>query len=146
MPIINFTNENKQVEINAGENLRLAMKKAGISPYDGIKNFLNCYGNGFCSSCAVEVVENKGASARKEEEEDTLISETPFYARKVEKFHRLSCQVSVTGDMTVKTHPKFEIDKETTRLMLIKSGISAGFIILLGLILVVIFLDMIKTI
>ena len=48
--------------------------------------------------------------------------------------------------MTIKTHPKFEIDKETTRLMLIKSGISAGFIILLGLILVVIFLDMIKTI
>ena len=86
MPIINFTNENKQVEINAGENLRLAMKKAGISPYAGIKNILNCYGNGLCSSCAVEVVENKGASARKEEEEDTLISETPFMRARLKNF------------------------------------------------------------
>lgn len=146
MPIINFLNENKQVEVSSGENLRLAMKKAGISPYSGVKNFLNCYGNGLCSSCAVEVVDGKGVSARKDDEESTLISETPFYARKVEKFHRLACQTTIIGDVSVKTHPKMEIDKDRTNQMLTKSAISIGFTFLFAALFLVMFFDMIKII
>lgn len=146
MPIINFVNENKTLEVSPNSNLRLEMKKAKISPYSGVKNFINCFGNGLCSMCAVEIVENKGASGRKEEEESTLISETPFYARKIEKHHRLACQVLVVGDMSVKTHPKFEIDKITSKRMMTKTIISTGFAVLFGVLFVVIFLDMIKII
>ena len=146
MPIVTLVNENKTIEVAQNENLRLALKNAGISPYVGVKNILNCFGNGLCSSCAVEILENKGASPRKEDEVSTLISETPFYARKIEKHHRLSCQVNVVGDMQVKTHPKIEIDKDATKRMMTKSVISSGFILLLGFLFVVMFFDMIKII
>ena len=48
--------------------------------------------------------------------------------------------------MTVKTYPKVLVDKERTREMMIKSGISAVFLFLFGLFFLAMFLDMIKII
>ena len=146
MPVITLANENTTVEVPVGANLRHALLNNGVSPYIGLAKLINCRGFELCGTCRVEVVEGKGALPRKDDEEQTLISSTPFYARKIEKNIRLSCQVSVTGDMTVKTYPKVEIDRERTREMMIKSGISALFLLLSGLFFLAMFLDMIKII
>jgi ferredoxin len=146
MPVITLANENKTIEVPVGANLRRALLNNGVSPYIGIAKLINCHGFELCGTCRVEVVDGKGASARKEDEEQTLIISTPFYARKIEKNIRLSCQVSVTGDLTVKTHPKVELDRERTNEMMIKSGISAAFLLLFGLFFLAMFLDMIKII
>lgn len=146
MPIITLANEKRTVEVPVGANLRRVMLNNDVSPYKGLAKLINCRGFELCGTCRVEVVDGKGASARREDEERTLISSTPFYARKVEKNIRLSCQVSVTGDITVKTHPKVELDRERTREMLVKSGISAIFLLLFGLFFLAMFLDMIKII
>ena len=146
MPVITLANENTTVEVPVGANLRRVLLNNGVSPYIGLAKLINCRGFELCGTCRVEVVEGKGASPRKDDEEQTLISSTPFYARKIEKNIRLSCQVSVTGDMTVKTYPKVEIDRERTREMMIKSGISALFLLLFGLFFLAMLLDMIKII
>lgn len=146
MPVITLANENRTIEVPVGANLRHALLNNAVSPYIGIAKLINCRGFELCGTCRVEVVDGKGASARKDDEEQTLISSTPFYARKIEKNIRLSCQVSVTGDLTVKTYPKVELDRERTREMMIKSGISAVFLFLFGLFFLVMLLDMIKII
>lgn len=144
MPVITLANENKTIEVPVGTNLRRALLNNGVSPYIGIAKLINCRGFELCGTCRVEVVDGKGASPRREDEEQTLISSTPFYARKIEKNIRLSCQVSVTGDINVKTRPVVELDRPRTIEMMIKSGISAAFLLLFGLFFLAMFLDMIK--
>ena len=144
MPVITLANENKTIEVPVGTNLRRALLNNGVSPYIGIAKLINCRGFELCGTCRVEVVDGKGASPRREDEEQTLISSTPFYARKIEKNIRLSCQVSVTGDINVRTRPVVELDRARTVEMMIKSGISAVFLLLFGLFFLAMFLDMIK--
>ncbi len=146
MPVITLANENTTIEVPVGANLRRALLNNGVSPYIGLAKLINCRGFELCGTCRVEVVDGKGASTRREDEEQTLISSTPFYARRIEKNIRLSCQTSVAGDMTVKTYPKITIDRERTKEMMIKSGISAVFLILFAVFFLAMFLDMIKLI
>ena len=146
MPVITLSNEGKTIEVPVGANLRRALLNNGISPYIGVAKLINCRGFELCGTCRVEVVDGKGASPKREDEEETLISSTPFYARKIEKNIRLACQTSVVGDIAVKTYPKVVLDKVRTRAMMIKSGISVGFLLLFGLFFLAIFLDMIKII
>ena len=146
MPIITLANENKTFEVPVGANLRHALMNNGVSPYIGIAKLFNCRGFELCGTCRVEVVDGKGASARREDEEQTLISSTPFYARRIEKNIRLACQTSVTGDITIKTYPRVELDTVRTRAMMIKSGISAAFLVVFGLFFLLMFLDMIRII
>ena len=146
MPVITLSNEGKTIEVPVGANLRRALLNNGISPYIGVAELINCRGFELCGTCRVEVVDGKGASPKREDEEETLISSTPFYARKIEKNIRLACQTSVVGDITVKTYPKVLLDMVRTRAMMIKSGISLGFLLLFGFFFLAIFLDMIKII
>ncbi len=146
MSVLTLVNENKTVEVPIGANLRQTLRFNKISPYKGIAKFINCRGEGLCGTCRVEIVDGKGVSSRKEDEESVLISSLPFYARKIEKNIRLSCQVSVTGDATIKTYPLVEIDKVETERLIIKSGIVALFTLMFGGTFIFIFLDMIKII
>ncbi|MDA0986086.1 MAG: 2Fe-2S iron-sulfur cluster-binding protein [Bacteroidetes bacterium] len=144
MAVITLINENKTIEVPIGANLRQALRFNKISPYKGISKILNCRGEGLCGTCRVEVIDGKGVSSRKEDEENILISSLPFYARKIEKNIRLTCQTNVTGDVSVKTFPIVEIDKIETKRLLIKSGIVALFTFIFGGTFLVMFLDMIK--
>src|SRR5882757_5339837 len=45
MPKVTFVNENKEIEVPAGANLREEAKKAGINVYWGLAKFLNCFGH-----------------------------------------------------------------------------------------------------
>ncbi len=132
MPVITLVNEGRTIDVPAGTNLRQAMLKNGISPYAGKDRFLNCFGNGLCGTCRVEVVDGKGAPPMSPLEEASLIGLAPFYARRIQKFTRLSCRIAVTNDIAIKTHPQISIDwdltKERMMLTLIWSFFGATFL------------------
>ncbi len=74
MPVITLANENKTIEAPVGANLRRVLLNNGVSPYIGLAKLINCRGFEMCGTCRVEVVDGKGASARRDDEERTLIS------------------------------------------------------------------------
>jgi ferredoxin len=115
MPVLTLPKEGRTIDVPQGANLRRSLRANGISPYSGIDRFLNCMGNGLCGTCRVEVADGKGASPMAPMEEGALVGFMPFYARSVPKNVRLSCRVTVTGDMTVNTHPAVGIDAGLTR-------------------------------
>jgi len=143
MPVVTFYNEHRSFDVEPGANLRLLMKANGVSPYTGLDLLLNCRGHNFCGTCAVEVVDGKGASARTREEEGTLAGNLAI-AHVVEKNIRLACQTTVAGDMTVKTHPVRRVDREETRRRFGLLGIAAVFLVAFLGTFGILFFDMIK--
>ncbi|HTS00088.1 MAG TPA: 2Fe-2S iron-sulfur cluster-binding protein [Bacteroidota bacterium] len=143
MPVVTFYNEHRSFDVEPGANLRLLMKANGVSPYTGLDMLLNCRGHNFCGTCAVEVVDGKGASARTREEEGTLAGNLAV-AHVVEKNIRLACQTSVTGDMVVRTHPARPVDREETRRRFALLGIAAVFLVAFFGTFGILFFDMIK--
>lgn len=143
MPVVTFHNEHRSVDAETGATLRQVMLRAGVSPYRGLDMVFNCHGNNFCGTCAVELVDGKGAAARTQEEEATLRGNLAV-ARVVEKNHRLSCQTKITGDMTVKTFPARPVDKKATKERLSLVAIATIFALAFLGILGFLFLDMIK--
>ena len=115
MPVITLVNESKTIEAPEGTNLRALLLQNGISPYVGKDKFLNCFGNGLCGTCRVELVDGKGATAISPMEELALAGLTPFYAREIPKNVRLSCQINLTKDISIKTYPKIGIDRKLTQ-------------------------------
>src|SRR5512135_188483 len=104
MPVVTFEEEHRSVEVEPGTNLRALMLRVGVTPYRGAALLTNCRGHNFCGTCAVEVVDGKGVSARTEDEEITLGGNL-LVARTFDKNIRLACQTKVTSDMVVRTHP-----------------------------------------
>jgi len=143
MAVVTFHNEHRSFEAEPGTNLRQFMRKVGVTPYKGLSMVTNCRGHDFCGTCAVEIVGNKGASPRGQDEEATLGGNLVI-ARVVEKNARLSCRTIITGDMVVKTHPARPIDKNKTKERFMLLGISMFFFLVFGSILVFLFFDMIK--
>jgi len=143
MPVVTFYNEHRSFDVEQGENLRLAMKASGVSPYSGLDILLNCRGHNFCGTCAVEVVDGKGGSPRTREEEGTLAGSLAI-AREVGKNIRLACQTTITGDMTVRTHPQRPVDRAETRRRFTLLGIAAVFLVAFLGTFGMLFFDMIK--
>jgi ferredoxin len=100
MPLVFFERQGKTVSVNAGWNLRKLALKNGVNVYQGFDKVFNCRGNGLCGTCKVEVY-----PARPE----FVNPPTAMEERKLRKFTnpnlRLSCQVKVHGNMSVKTYP-----------------------------------------
>lgn len=143
MPVVTFYHQHRSHEVNSGTNLREAMLRFGIAPYQGPSLLTNCRGNNFCGTCVVEIVGGAGASARGQDEEATLIGNLAV-AKVVEKDIRLSCQTSIVGDMVVKTHPKRVVDWPRTRERIGLLGIVSFFtVVLLGMTVYMV-LDMVK--
>jgi ferredoxin len=143
MPAVTLYNEHRTIDADAGVNLRELMLRVGVSPYRGLDMVLNCRGHNICGTCAVELVDGKGAGPRTQEEESTLRGSLAI-AHEVGKNLRLSCQTKVMGDMTVKTRPSRPVDREATKERLLFVGIAVLFgIAFLGTF-GFLFLDMIK--
>ncbi|MBD2579020.1 2Fe-2S iron-sulfur cluster-binding protein [Oscillatoria sp. FACHB-1406] len=99
MSSINFVNENKEVIVAAGANLREKALQNDIDIYTFMGKMTNCGGYGQCGTCIVEIVE--GA--------ENLSERTEFEQRKLKKkpeTYRLACQTLVNGPIAVKTKPK----------------------------------------
>ena len=143
MPVVTFYNEVRSHDADAGTNLREFMKRIHLSPYGGLSTITNCRGHNFCGTCAVEIVDGKGASPRSQDEEATLGGNLAT-ARVVDKNLRLACQTSITGDMVVKTHPVRLVDRVQTKQRFALIGISAFFLLVFAGMFVFLFLDMIR--
>lgn len=143
MPVVNFYNEQRSFDVEPGTNLRQLMLKVGATPYEGVSMFTNCRGHNFCGTCAVEIVDGKGAAPRGQDEEITLGGNLAI-ARIVDKNLRLACQTSVAGDMVVKTHPARPIDRQKTMERLGLVGVVSFFGVSFLVMFVFLLLDMIK--
>jgi ferredoxin len=124
MPIVNFVNEKKQIEVPVGANLRKEAIKAGIKLYGGINGYgarlnevVNCHGLGHCGTCRVKIV--KGRENVKPQGL-TLSEKFSFTVNPLaqaayignEDTMRLACCTQVMGDMTVETKPEMNLTGE----------------------------------
>ncbi len=143
MPVVTFHHEHRSFDVESGANLRELMLKVNVTPYKGLTMLTNCRGNNFCGTCAVEIVDGKGASPRGQDEEATLGGNLAI-AKVVEKNLRLSCQAKVTGDMVVKTHPVRMIDRAKTKERFVLLGLVSFFLVTFLGMFAFLLLDMIK--
>ncbi|MGD9648692.1 MAG: 2Fe-2S iron-sulfur cluster-binding protein [Pirellulales bacterium] len=106
MPLVNFVNVKKQVQVPEGTNLRNAALEAGVPVYQGLDRVFNCHGMGTCGSCCVLM--NKGAenaSPMSWWERMRLRMSLFFLDPAYEDRRRLACCTRVNGDMEVQTCP-----------------------------------------
>jgi ferredoxin len=83
--------DRRQIDVPAGANLRRVLLDTGISPYAPFMRKANCGGRGLCATCGVRILENAPTPSH-------------WHDRIGHRFGypRLSCQVTVQGDMTVR--------------------------------------------
>ncbi len=96
---INFVNENKEIVVAQGANLREKALQNGIDLYTLKGKLTNCGGYGQCGTCLVNIIEGM----------DNLSPRTDFEQRKLMRkpdSYRLACQTLVNGPVKVKTKPK----------------------------------------
>lgn len=86
--------DTKTITVAEGANLRQSLLDAGLSPYVRLTRRANCGGRGICATCGVWV--------------DEPPDPTHWHDRAAHAFGypRLSCQISVTKDMTVYLIPE----------------------------------------
>lgn len=95
---IHFVNEDKDVKVANGANLRQKAIENGIDIYRWKGKLTNCGGIGQCATCLIEVVEGM----------DNLSEKTEFEKRRLKRkpaTFRLACQAIVNGPVSVKTKP-----------------------------------------
>jgi ferredoxin len=98
MSSIKFINEDKEIIVAQGANMREKAIQNQIDIYTFKGKLMNCGGYGQCGMCTVEIVDGM----------DNLSPRTDFESRKLAKkpdSYRLACQTTVNGAVTVKTKP-----------------------------------------
>jgi ferredoxin len=109
MPIVSFVNENKEIQVPEGANLRKEAMRAGIQVYAGIHELAHCPGWGFCGTCRVLItkgIENAGPMGLRER---VRLKKMSMAYVGHEDTMRLACQTRVFGDMTVETRPPLNL-------------------------------------
>ena len=131
MPIVKFTREKKEVEVQPGENLRRAAMQAGINLYAKGEGFfaqlndkvLNCHGFGQCGRCRVNItkgMENASEMGMVESARLKVPLPTPVTPGGLdplpvlayvgnEETMRLACCTQVNGDIEVETVPELNL-------------------------------------
>ena len=130
MPVIKFIKEQKEIEVPEGANLRKEAIKAGVNTHQGLNGFgaglnkiANCHGFGQCGTCRVRIVKGMENASKMGFVEKTRFRipvptpVTPLAFDPVpcmafvgeEDSMRLSCQVTVHGDMEVETGPELDL-------------------------------------
>ncbi len=150
MPAIRFENDHKSLDVLPGTNLRTAALKSGIHLYSTFFRVFHVNVSAGpvhfpCGGDIVEVVEAKGLNPRSPEEEE-LISGRFLIKRKVTPSLRLACQMTVNGDVTVRTLPKLAVDREATKQRIGFLSVVAGFLLAMALLFALIGLDLVKII
>ena len=108
MPTITFASEKKEIQVQAGANLRAEALRAGVQLYPGVHRFLNCHGLGQCGSCRVLITKGMENVSRKGLLESARLAVSLAYIGNEQKM-RLACQTKVNGDITVETKPPLNL-------------------------------------
>lgn len=95
---INFVQEDKEIVVANGANLRTKALENGIDLYRMVAKVMNCGGYGQCGTCIVEVVEGMENLSPRTEAENRKLKRKP-------QTYRLACQTLVQGPVTIKTKP-----------------------------------------
>jgi ferredoxin len=109
MPIVNFVNEKKEIQVPDGANLRKEAMRAGIEVYPGIHKYVHCPGVSTCGTCRVLITKGMDHASPMGFMERIRLQKLSMAYIGHEDTMRLSCQTSVHGDMTVITQPPMEI-------------------------------------
>jgi 2Fe-2S ferredoxin len=111
MPKVFFVNEQREIEVPVGANLRREALKAGIQVYKGLFRWINCFGHGTCGTCRVLVKKGmENLSPKGKLERFTIGRMIASIGREDEM--RLSCQCTVNGDCTIETKPGIQVSPE----------------------------------
>lgn len=123
MPIVNFVNEKKQIQVPEGANLRKEALKAGVKLYNGINGYgaklneiFNCHGLAHCGTCRVLItkgMENASPMGTWEKLQFKFNPPAMFAYIGNEDKMRLSCCTEVRGDMDVVTRPPLNLTGES---------------------------------
>ena len=126
MPIIKFVNENKEIEVPKGANLRKEAVRAGINLNQGlcgfsegfdrvansVNKYMNCHGIGMCGTCRVLITKGMDhtnpMTAREKMKFKYLPLPDPLPCLAYvgnEETMRLSCMTEVNGDIEVQSGP-----------------------------------------
>jgi ferredoxin len=108
MPIVNFVNEKKQLQVPDGANLRQEAMKAGIEVYPHVHKILHCPGWAQCGSCRVLITKGQDHASPMGLMEKARLKLSLAYIGNEETM-RLSCQTAVHGDMDVVTQPPLNL-------------------------------------
>jgi ferredoxin len=108
MPVVNFVNEKKQIQVPAGANLRQEAMKAGIQLYPHVHQVFNCHGLAQCGSCRVRIVKGMENASPMGTFEGLRLKPSFVYIGN-EDTMRLACQTLVNGDMDVETRPPLNL-------------------------------------
>jgi ferredoxin len=115
MPKIRFVKEKKEIEVEAGSNLRKAALREGIELYPGLHSTFNCHGLGQCASCRVKItrgIDNVNPQGLYEKLRLLLGPITYFARLGNERELRLACRTQVLGDIEVETQPQMNLHGE----------------------------------
>ena len=96
MANVKFVNEDKEISVADGANLRFKALENRIDIYTFSGKLMNCGGYGQCGTCVVDVVAGG----------ENLSPRTPVEERKLKKWPascRLACQATVQGPVSVVT-------------------------------------------
>ncbi|MGJ3247721.1 MAG: 2Fe-2S iron-sulfur cluster-binding protein [Elainellaceae cyanobacterium] len=99
MTSIKFRDEDQEVIVAEGANLRLKAIENQIDLYTLKGKLMNCGGYGQCGTCIVEIVEGMENLSPKTEAEKQKLKKRP-------DSYRLACQTIVNGPVTVVTKPQ----------------------------------------
>lgn len=81
----------REITVSYGANLRKTLLENAISPYAALLNKINCGGRGLCATCGVVVEDGEPAPQHWHDRIGVRFG-----------YPRLSCQITVTEDMTVR--------------------------------------------
>lgn len=98
MANVKFVNENTEIVVADGSNLRFKALENRIDIYTFSGKLMNCGGYGQCGTCVVDIVAG----------EENLSPRTQVEERKLKKWPascRLACQATVQGPVSVVTKP-----------------------------------------
>ncbi|MGJ3252541.1 MAG: 2Fe-2S iron-sulfur cluster-binding protein [Elainellaceae cyanobacterium] len=99
MTTIKFRDEDQEIIIAEGANLRLKAIENQIDLYTLKGKLINCGGYGQCGTCIVEIVEGMENLSPKTDAEKQKLKKRP-------DSYRLACQTIVNGPITVVTKPQ----------------------------------------
>jgi ferredoxin len=88
---IMMDDEEKVLTVPHGANLRRTLLRTGLSPYAALTRYANCGGRGLCATCGVWIEEGEPMPSH-------------WHDRIGNRFGypRLSCQITIERDMTVR--------------------------------------------
>ena len=96
LTVILLTGDSVTLEVGKGDNLRQALLHADISPYTRVTQAFNCGGPGLCATCGVWI-----------DATGPLPTHWHDQLAAIFRYPRLSCQIKVEQDMTIRLVDKW---------------------------------------